>query len=344
MTGRGRTAEAVNYLVTGGAGFIGSHFVRHLLANEPGCRVVNLDKLTYAGNLENLEQVSGDTRYRFIQGDIADPAAAAAAMEGAEVAVNFAAETHVDRSIMSAEDFIRTDVLGVHTLLEAGRKAGLKLFLQISTDEVYGSIDRGSFREGDPLSPNSPYSASKAGGDLLALAYGRTHGLPVIVTRSSNNYGPNQYPEKMIPLFITNLLEGEPVPLYGDGLNVRDWLHVADNCEGILTAIRRGTPGEAYNIGAGREMTNLALTRDLLTLMGAGADRIRRVTDRPAHDRRYSVDCAKLRALGWAPRRDFRDGLRETVAWYREHPAWWRRIKSGEYREYYRRQYRDLGA
>ncbi len=330
----------MNYLVTGGAGFIGSHFVRFLLRHEPDCRVTNLDKLTYAGNLENLADVVGDPRYRFIKGDIADPAAVAEAMEGAKVVVNFAAETHVDRSIISPDDFIRTDIFGVHTLLEAGRGADLTLFLQISTDEVYGSIEEGSFHESDPLSPSSPYSASKAGGDLLVLAYGKTYGLPVAITRSSNNYGPNQYPEKVIPLFITNLLEKKKVPLYGDGLNVRDWLYVTDNCRGIHTVIRRGKPGEIYNIGGGREVTNRDLTSSILSLLQLGEEWIQPVADRPAHDRRYSVDCSKLRALGWAPRRDFAEGLRETVEWYRQHSSWWRRIKSGEYREYYRRQYR----
>ncbi len=327
-------------LVTGGAGFIGSHFIRLLLRRYPEARVVNLDKLTYAGNPENLSDVQGDPRYRFVRGDVTDAAAVGEAMSGAGIAVNFAAETHVDRSIMSADDFIRTDVLGVHTLMEAGRARGLKLLVHVSTDEVYGSIERGSFTEASPLDPSSPYSASKAGGDLLALAYHRTHGFPVVITRSSNNYGPNQYPEKVIPLFITNLLEGRKVPLYGDGLNVRDWLYVTDNCEAIDLVMRRGRPGEAYNIGGGCEVTNLELTGRILELMGLGEERIERVADRPGHDRRYSLDCAKVRALGWKPRHDFRRGLEETVDWYRRNRPWWEKIKSGAYLDYYRRQYR----
>jgi dTDP-glucose 4,6-dehydratase len=327
-------------LVTGGAGFIGSHFIRHLLRQYPEVMVTNLDKLTYAGNPENLSDIQEDPRYRFVRGDITDAAAVREAMSGASLAVNFAAETHVDRSIMSADDFIRTDILGVHALLEAGRDQGLRLLVHISTDEVYGSIDRGSFNEASPLDPSSPYSSSKAGGDLLALAYHRTHGFPVIITRSSNNYGPNQYPEKVIPLFITNLLEGKKVPLYGDGLNVRDWLYVTDNCEAIDLVMRRGRPGEVYNIGGGCEIANLELTRRILELMGLGEDRVERVADRPGHDRRYSLDCTKLRALGWAPRHDFRRGLEETVDWYGRNRPWWEKIKSGAYHEYYRRQYR----
>jgi dTDP-glucose 4,6-dehydratase len=330
-------------LVTGGCGFIGSHFIRHLLGTDPDCRVVNLDKLTYAGNPDNLRDLEGNPRYRFVRGDIADPEAVSTAMAGADTVVNFAAETHVDRSILSAGDFIRTDVLGVHTLLEAGREKGIGLFVQISTDEVYGSIETGSFRETDPLAPSSPYSAGKAGGDLLAQAYWKTYGLPVIVTRSSNNYGPNQYPEKIIPLFVTNLIEGKQVPLYGDGGNVRDWLYVVDNVEAVDLVMRAGTPGEVYNIGGGTEVTNRRLTDLLLAELGLGPEFIKPVADRPGHDRRYSVDCSRVRALGWTPRHPFEEGIRETVRWYRENRPWWERIKSGEYREYYLKQYRDRG-
>lgn len=331
--------KKMKVLVTGGAGFIGSHFIRYLLKSDSGCKVVNLDKLTYAGNLENLRDVENDDRYHFIKGDIADAGIVKEAIDGVSVVVNFAAETHVDRSIISPEDFIRTDVMGVHTLLEAGRREGIELFVNISTDEVYGSLEQGSASEEAALSPSSPYSASKSGGDLLALAYFKTYQLPVIVTRSSNNYGSHQYPEKIIPLFITNLLESKKVPLYGDGLNVRDWLYVEDNCEAIGLVMRRGTPGEIYNIGAGIEMSNLELTHTILRMMDLGDEWIRPVSDRPGHDRRYSVDSSKIRSLGWSPKNDFHNGLRKTVDWYRENRSWWEKIKSGEYREYYRRQY-----
>ena len=329
----------MDFLVTGGAGFIGSHFIRHLLSAYPDSRVTNLDKLTYAGNPENLADVASDSRYRFIKGDIADPVRVREAMEGADCVVNFAAETHVDRSIMSAVDFVRTDVIGVYVLLEAAREAGVERFIQISTDEVYGSIQDGSASEETPLNPSNPYSASKAGGDLLALSYFTTHGFPVMVSRSSNNYGPNQYPEKIIPLFITNLMEGGKVPLYGDGLNVRDWLHVTDNCRAIDVIVRRGRPGEVYNVAGERELTNRELTLKVLTAMGLGEDRIEMVTDRPGHDRRYSLDASKLRSLGWSPETPFEEGLRSTIEWYGENRPWWEKIKSGEFREYYRRQY-----
>jgi dTDP-glucose 4,6-dehydratase len=328
-------------LVTGGAGFIGSHFVRLVLRERPDWDVVNLDKLTYAGNLENLADVAGNPRYRFVQGDIGDPGVAGKVMAGVDAVVNFAAETHVDRSIMSADEFLRTDILGVHNLLETARKLGTARFVQISTDEVYGSIATGSATEDAPLTPNSPYASSKAGGDLLALAYHRTHGLPVVITRSSNNYGPNQYPEKVIPLFITNLLEGKKVPLYGDGQNVRDWLHVEDNCRAVLLVLEKGEVGQAYNIGGGHELTNKELTAQIIAAMGKGPESIEPVTDRPGHDRRYSVDCARTRALGWAPAIPFERGLAGTIDWYAANRGWWERIKSGEYRDYYRQQYRS---
>jgi dTDP-glucose 4,6-dehydratase len=332
----------VRIVVTGGAGFIGSNFVRYLLQRYQDVEVLNLDKLTYAGNLENLRAVEGDPRYAFVRGDICDAAAVREALAGADAVVNFAAETHVDRSITGPQDFISTDVLGTHTLLEAVRELGVNRFVQIGTDEVYGSAERGAFTEESPLAPSSPYSASKAAADLLVLAYHRTYGAPVLVTRSSNNYGPYQYPEKIIPLFITNAIEGEPVPVYGDGLNARDWLYVGDNCAAIDTVLQRGREGEVYNIGGGNEVRNLALTRQILKLLGRGPDLIRFVADRPGHDRRYAIDCAKVRALGWEAGTPFERGLAETVTWYRENEPWWRAIKSGEWRAYYERQYQGL--
>jgi len=329
-------------VVTGGAGFIGSNFVRYLLGKYDDLEVVNLDKLTYAGNLENLRDVEDDARYAFVKGDICDAAVVRATLDGADAVVNFAAETHVDRSISGPQDFISTDVLGTHTLLEAVRELDVKRYLQISTDEVYGSTETGSFTEESDLAPSSPYSASKAGGDLQVLAYYRTYGTPVLITRSSNNYGGWQYPEKIIPLFITNAIDDLPLPMYGDGLNVRDWLYVEDNCSAIDTVLHEGELGEVYNIGGGNEVPNLALTRRILELLGRGEDLIRYVVDRPGHDRRYSIDCAKVRALGWEPAVDFEDGLERTVAWYRDNPEWWRRLKSGEWREYYAQQYSGL--
>ncbi len=329
-------------VVTGGAGFIGSNFVRHLLRTRADIEVVNLDKLTYAGNLENLRDVEDDPRYTFVRGDICDAGVVRAALAGADAVVNFAAETHVDRSISDPQDFIRTDVLGTHTLLEAVRELGVGRHLQVSTDEVYGSIDEGSFTEDSDLDPSSPYSASKAGADLLVLAYHRTYRTPVLITRSSNNYGPFQYPEKIVPLFITNALDDEPLPLYGDGRNVRDWLYVEDNCAAIDLVLREGEPGNVYNVGGGNEVENLDLTRRILELLGKDAGLVRHVTDRPGHDRRYAVDCTKLRSLGWAPATSFDDGLAATVAWYRDHRSWWEPIKSGEFRRYYEEQYRGL--
>lgn len=329
-------------VVTGGAGFIGSNFVRHLLREHDDVEVVNLDKLTYAGNLENLRDVEDDPRYSFVRGDICDGAVVHAALAGADAVVNFAAETHVDRSISDPQDFIRTDVLGTHTLLEAVRELGVDRYIQVSTDEVYGSIDEGAFTEDSDLDPSSPYSASKAAADLLVLAYHRTYGTPVLVTRSSNNYGPYQYPEKIVPLFITNALDGEPLPLYGDGRNVRDWLYVEDNCAAIDLVLREGTPGTVYNVAGGAEVENLELTHRIIELLGKDPGLIRFVPDRPGHDRRYALDCSRLRALGWAPRTPFIDGLAATVAWYCEHREWWERIKSGEWRDYYARQYHGL--
>ncbi len=329
-------------VVTGGAGFIGSNFVRYMLDRYADVEIVNLDKLTYAGNLANLSDIRDDPRYSFVKGDICDAAVVHAALSDADAVVNFAAETHVDRSISDPQDFIRTDVLGTHTLLEAVRDLGIGRYLQISTDEVYGSIDEGSFTEESPLCPSSPYSASKAGADMVVMSYVTTYGTPALITRSSNNYGPRQYPEKIVPLFATNAIDDLPLPVYGDGLNVRDWLYVEDNCAGIDLVLRQGQPGQVYNIGGGHEVPNIELTREILRLLGKDEALIRWVTDRPGHDRRYSIDCSRLKALGWAPQAPFDEGLARTVGWYRTHEDWWRPIKSGAYRGYYERQYRGL--
>jgi dTDP-glucose 4,6-dehydratase len=329
----------VRLLVTGGAGFIGSNFIRHVLATHPDDSVVNLDKLTYAGNPENLADLKSDPRYTFVHGDICDAELVRDLAAGVDAVVNFAAETHVDRSLLEADAFLKTDVFGVFTLLEAVRDLRVPRLLHVSTDEVYGSVPHGSSTEADPLRPTNPYSASKAAGDLLAGAYWATHRVPVVITRSSNNFGPFQYPEKIIPLFITNALEDRPLPLYGDGRNVRDWLYVIDNCTAIDLVLRRGLDGAVYNVGGGHEVENIALTREILRLTGKPESLIAPVADRPGHDRRYSLDSAKIRALGWAPRHAFADALAATVAWYGAHAAWWRPLKSGEFAAYYRRQY-----
>jgi dTDP-glucose 4,6-dehydratase len=329
----------VKLLVTGGAGFIGSNFVRHVLAAHPEDSVVNLDKLTYAGNPANLEDVARDPRYRFVRGDICDPTVVRDVMKDVDAVVNMAACTHVDRSLIEPDEFLRTDVFGVFTLLEAVRELKIPRLLHISTDEVYGSVAHGSSRESDPMRPSNPYSASKAGGDLLALAYWQTHKTPVVITRSSNNFGPCQYPEKVIPLFITNALDDQPLPLYGDGKNVRDWLYVLDNCAAIDLVLRRGKDGEVYNIGGGHEVENIVLTRQILKLAGKPETLITPVKDRPGHDRRYSLDSKKVQQLGWAPRHKFGDALATTVEWYRAREAWWRPLKSGEFRAYYAKQY-----
>jgi dTDP-glucose 4,6-dehydratase len=313
--------------VTGGAGFIGSNFVRHILATSDDSVTV-FDALTYAGNLDNLRDFDEDPRYAFIKGNVTDRDAVAAALEGHDVVVHFAAESHVDRSIASADEFVHTNCDGTNVMCDVARRTGVQRFVHISTDEVYGSIGKGSFTEADPLQPRSPYSASKAGSDLIALAYHETHGLPVVVTRSSNNFGPYQYPEKLIPLFVTNLLDGIKVPLYGDGLNVRDWCFVEDNCGGLDRVLRAGQDGEIYNIGAGNEVANRALTETVLEIMGAGEDMIEYVPDRLGHDRRYSVDTTKTRTLGWTPRREFRGALETTIAWYRDNRWWWEPLKT----------------
>jgi dTDP-glucose 4,6-dehydratase len=336
-----------NVLVTGGAGFIGSNFVHYVLRAHSDWHVTTLDKLTYAGRLENLRGVIDDPRHTFVKGDIADAAVSAPLVKAATYVVHFAAETHVDRSILEAGEFIRTDVFGSFVLLEAARDAAdLKRFVQISTDEVYGSIADGSSRESDELKPRNPYSASKAGADRLAYSYWATYGVPVIVTRASNNYGPHQFPEKVIPLFITNLIDNIPVPLYGDGLNVRDWLHVEDHCRAIDLLLERSQPGEVYNIGGGNEVRNVDLTHRLLELVGRPPSLIKRVEDRLGHDRRYSVDTTKVRAKGWAPVHDFAEGLAATVEWYRANEWWWRPIKEQDpaFKAYYDAQYGMRGT
>jgi dTDP-glucose 4,6-dehydratase len=321
-------------LVTGAAGFIGSHFAR--LAAERGDEVVVLDKLTYSGNAANLEGIE----HEFLQGDICDPEAVASAAAGCEAIVNFAAETHVDRSIIGPAEFIQTDVAGTQVLLDWVRATGIR-FVQVSTDEVYGDLEAGGrSREDDPLRPSSPYSASKAGGDLQVLAYARTYGVNASITRGANTYGPNQYPEKLVPLFITNALDGEPLPVYGDGRQMREWLQVDDHAAAVDLVLREGSPGEVYNVG-GEEHENLELTRRILALTGAGDSLVRHVEDRPGHDRRYALDDTKLRTLGWSPVRSLEDGLAATVDWYRDNRAWWEPIKSGEFRAYYDSQYAE---
>lgn len=326
-------------LITGGAGFIGSNFIHLLLATRPQVEVVNLDKLTYAGNPANLKAIEHDPRYRFIKGDICDAEIVKQAMEGCEVIVNFAAETHVDRSIENPQAFLRTDIFGVQVLLEEARRVGVKRFIQISTDEVYGSIAEGEFTETDPLNPSSPYSASKAGGELLARAYFVTYDTPVIITRAANSIGPYQYPEKVVPLFVTNALEDQPLPIYGDGLQRRDYMHVYDHCTALDLLLDKGQPGEVYNIGAGNELPNLEMARFILRELSKPESLLKHVTDRPGHDRRYALDSAKLRALGWRPKYDAQAALRDTLRWYRENRWWWEPIKSGEFRAYYERMY-----
>jgi dTDP-glucose 4,6-dehydratase len=312
--------------ITGAAGFIGSNYVRHVLSTTDD-EVTVFDALTYAGNLSSLDDVANDPRFRFVQGDICDRAAVAAAMDGHDAVVHFAAESHVDRSIVDPDTFVRTNCLGTNVMCDVARNVGVDRFLHISTDEVYGSIEDGSFVETDRLGPRSPYSSSKAGSDLIALSYEETYGLPVIVTRSSNNFGPYQFPEKVIPLFVTNLLDGKKVPLYGDGLNIRDWIYVMDNCAGVDVVLRKGVVGEIYNIGGGNETTNRELTEKVLSLLDVGDEMVEYVQDRLGHDRRYSIDCSKANALGWVPSRSLDEALAETVEWYRANRAWWETLK-----------------
>jgi dTDP-glucose 4,6-dehydratase len=329
-------------LVTGGAGFIGSNFVRYMLREHPELDILVLDALTYAGNLENLADVAGDPRFFFFRGDIRDEAMVDNLVPNVDTIVNFAAETFVDRSIHEPADFVTTDVVGTFRLLEAARRHGVERFVHISTDEVYGSVEQGSSVETDPVEPRSPYSASKAASDLLARSYFVTYGVPVIITRASNNYGPYQHPEKLIPFFITNALEDRPLPVYGDGQQVRDWLFVEDHCSAIDIVLRKGVPGEIYNVGGGFERTNLEVTRGILRALGKDESLIKFVKDRPGHDRRYSLDTAKLRSLGWEPKVSFDDGLPATVRWYVENEGWWKRVREGEsFQQFHRAWYKE---
>jgi dTDP-glucose 4,6-dehydratase len=334
-------------MVTGGCGFIGSNFIRHLLQTDPGVRVINFDCLTYAGNLANLADLADEPRYRFVRGDVCDRSAVRRVLaEGVDAIVHFAAESHVDRSIHDSGPFIATNVTGTQVLLDAAREFQVARYLQVSTDEVYGSLGpTGYFTEETPLAPNSPYSASKAAADLLVRSYVHTFGLPAVITRCSNNYGPYQFPEKLIPLFISNLLRDQPVPVYGDGQNVRDWIHVRDHCAAIDRVWRHGRVGEVYNVGGRCEKSNLELTYTLLDILGKPRSLIRYVKDRPGHDRRYAIDCRKIeRELGWTPQIRFEDGLRQTVQWYIDHRDWVETIRSGEYLKYYEKQYGRLAS
>jgi dTDP-glucose 4,6-dehydratase len=327
-------------LVTGGAGFIGSHLVRRLIQIGRHA-VVNLDALKYSGNRENLTDLAGHPDYSFVHGDICDQPLVQGILKEHRIegVINCAAETHVDRSILDPGAFARTDVVGTGVLLEESRQAGIRRFLQVSTDEVYGSVEQGSSREDDRLQPRSPYSASKAGGELLVMSYWTTYRFPVVVTRGSNTYGPNQYPEKFIPLFVTNAIDGEALPLYGDGKHCRDWLSVYDHVAGIEHVFDHGHPGTIYNVGGGNERKNLTVAEQIVAALEKPRSLIRLVQDRPGHDRRYSIDCSRLRALGWEPKVSFEEGLKQTVEWYRTHESWWRRIKSGEFKAYYEQQY-----
>jgi dTDP-glucose 4,6-dehydratase len=329
-----------NILVTGGAGFIGSNFVRYMLDKHPHYNVVVLDKLTYAGNLDNLRDVAGNPRYAFVQGDICDAGDVRDALEAHQIdtIVNFAAETHVDRSILDADAFLRTNVFGTFVLLEAAKQFGLERYHQISTDEVYGWVDKPAV-ETDPLIPRSPYAAAKASGDLMVSAYSVTHHVPTTITRASNTVGPYQYPEKVVPLFITNALENEPLPLYGDGKQIRDWLYVTDHCEAVDLVLHKGQPGEVYNVGGENERHNVEVVKIILDTLDKPPDLVRRVQDRSGHDRRYSLAIDKMRTLGWEPRHSFEQALTDTIHWYAENAWWWQKIKSGEYRDYYEQQY-----
>ena len=328
------------WLVTGGLGFIGSAFVRIALGDRADVAITVLDAMTYAANPQNLAAVAADPRYRFVKGDIADAAAVDDAIgDGVDAIVNFAAETHVDRSILDPSAFIRTDIVGTHVLLEAVRRHGVGRYVQVSTDEVYGDVELGASCESDAMRPRSPYAASKAGADLQVLAYHTTYGTPVLITRGSNTYGSHQYPEKLIPLFVTNLIDGETVPVYGDGLQIRDWLHVSDHARGIMLVLERGELGEVYNLGGGNSRANIEIVQRLLKLTGRDETSVRHVLDRAGHDRRYSLDATKAGKLGWQPAVEFERGLAETVEWYRGNEEWWRPIKRGEFRKYYERQY-----
>jgi len=339
-----RDPDARVLLVTGGAGFIGSNLIRWLLARYPEVRIINLDKLTYAGNLENLREVEANPRYEFIRGDIRDRDLVRTVLPRVWGVVHLAAETHVDRSILDAGEFVLTDVYGSFVLFEALRLVPqVEVFIHVSTDEVYGSREEGFFSEEDPLEPSSPYSASKAGADRLARAYNITYGLPIVILRPSNNYGPFQYPEKFIPLFTTHALEGRTLPLYGDGRQVRDWLHVDDHCRAIDLVLRRGLPGEVFNVAANNEVPNIEVARRIVNQLGRPESLIKTVPDRPGHDRRYALDCRRIHEMGWRPEVSFEEGLAATVRWYESHPAWWNAIKekSGEFKSFYDTYYKD---
>jgi len=327
------------YLITGGAGFIGSNFIHYLFEKYSDIEIINLDKLTYAGNIDNLKAIEHRSDYKFVKGDICDCEVVEDLMYDCDYVINFAAESHVDRSIGAPDDFIKTDVFGTFVLLESARKYSIKRFIQVSTDEVYGSIENGSFSESDPLMPSSPYSASKAGADRLAYSYFVTYNLPVIITRCSNNFGPYQYPEKLIPLFVTNAIEDKKLPLYGDGKNIRDWIYVLDHCDAIDFISHKGIDGEVYNIGGDNERNNLEITNKILEGLAKSTDLIKYVKDRPGHDRRYSLDCSKLAALGWKPTYQFDRAMHLTINWYIHNRWWWEKIKSGAYLEYYKKQY-----
>ncbi|MFH1426584.1 MAG: dTDP-glucose 4,6-dehydratase [Candidatus Kerfeldbacteria bacterium] len=334
----------MNILLTGGAGFMGSNMVHYLLRQYPEYKVLNFDKLTYAGNPANVKNIEKNPNYTFMQGDIADEEGVNKAFEEfkPDVVINYAAETHVDRSILDPKAFLMTDIIGTYTLLEAMRKYGTKKMVQISTDEVFGSIEEGAFTETSPFEPNSPYSASKAGGDHLCRAYWVTFETPVVVTHSCNFYGPNQYPEKLIPLFITNLIEGKKVPVYAKGENVREWIFTEDHCRAVDRILHDGKPGDVYNIGTGKELTNMEITNMILKALGVGEEMIEYVKDRPGHDFRYAIDCSKLtNDLGWKPSVEFEEGLQQTIDWYKNNEDWWKPLKSGEYMEYYKKQYQD---
>jgi len=336
----------VSVLITGGAGFIGSNFVTYILDTHPDWKITTLDKLTYAGRLENLHEVMDNPRHRFVRGDVTESSTVAPLVAESDLIVHFAAETHVDRSIHEAGNFIKTDIYGTFVLLDAARSSSrLHRFVQISTDEVYGNVSEGSSKETDELKPRNPYAASKAGADLLALSYWATYNVPVVITRASNNYGPKQFPEKLIPLFITNALDHQSVPLYGDGTNVRDWLHVSDHCRALDLLLEQGQSGNIYNIGGGNELKNIDLTRQILDVLDRPVSLIKPTADRPGHDRRYSLDTTKLRATGWKPRIAFNDGLQKTINWYRNNESWWRSIKEDDpvFQGYYKKHYGENG-
>ena len=326
-------------LITGGAGFMGSNAIRYFLKKYSDIEIVNLDKLTYAGNPDNLKDIESNSRYRFIKGDIIDRNLLDNIVKDVDVIINYAAETHVDRSILDPKEFIVTDVLGTYSLLESAKKHNIKKYIQISTDEVFGSIQDGKFTEESPFKPNSPYAASKAGGDHLCRAYFKTYDMPIIVTHSCNFFGPYQYPEKLIPLFITNLLENKKIPVYGDGLQAREWISTQDHCQAVDLILQKGKAGEVYNISTGDEIKNIEITKLLLAELNKNDSFIDYVKDRPGHDRRYAIDATKLRALGWSPKMNFNDGIKQTIEWYKNNEGWWKKIKSGEYLKYYKQQY-----